>query len=103
MEVVPTNALERSYSVAVLLFALVTFSSFVSSITQAMTTLRKINERRIQEETVLRRYLTQHGISTKMINRVWHYLHQQKVLKFSETRTKECEVSLILLLPKSMR
>merc|ERR1719191_2017613 len=37
MDLHPTNTLERAYSVVVIMLALVVFSSFVSSITAAMT------------------------------------------------------------------
>eukprot|EP00929_Paragymnodinium_shiwhaense_P101753 TRINITY_DN64914_c0_g1_i1.p1 TRINITY_DN64914_c0_g1~~TRINITY_DN64914_c0_g1_i1.p1 ORF type:complete len:1309 (+),score=321.86 TRINITY_DN64914_c0_g1_i1:77-4003(+) len=102
MEVFPQNGLERLYSVLVLLFALITFSSFVSSITQAMTHLRKINAQKLEQEAVLSRYLTQHGISPKMINRTWHYLHQQKAMDSRGARTKEADVAVLSRLPRSM-
>merc|ERR1719491_32015 len=43
MEVVPENTVERVFCVMVLVFAMVTFSSFISSITNAMTQLRNLN------------------------------------------------------------
>merc|ERR1719217_1505271 len=44
MEVYPHNSTERGFSVVVLLFALLFFSSFLSSITAAMTRLRSLNQ-----------------------------------------------------------
>jgi len=103
MEVHPKNMTERFYSVVILLFAMVAFSSFISSITQAMTHLREMNGKASEEEALLRRYLNQHGISGKMVNRVWHYLHQREVLNFGRVRTKAYEVKSLSRLPKSMR
>eukprot|EP00931_Biecheleriopsis_adriatica_P092023 TRINITY_DN65860_c0_g1_i1.p1 TRINITY_DN65860_c0_g1~~TRINITY_DN65860_c0_g1_i1.p1 ORF type:complete len:1032 (+),score=195.78 TRINITY_DN65860_c0_g1_i1:64-3096(+) len=103
MEVHPQNKIERVYAVCVLLLALVAFSSFISSITQAMTHLREMNAQRIEQENLLRRYLNQHGISGKLVNRVWHYLHQKEVVNMGRVRTKAKEVKSLSSLPKSMR
>jgi len=102
MEVTPRNTYERIYSISVLLFAMVTFSSFVSSITQAMTHLRKINAQRMAEENILRRYLQEHGISGKLVKRVWQYLHHRTALTVKSVRTKEQDVRALQLLPKSI-
>merc|ERR1711937_819386 len=56
-EVRPHNSLERFFSVVVLLFALIFFSSFLSSITAAMTQLRKLSSAKMQQFSVLRRFL----------------------------------------------
>jgi len=74
MEVVPRNTGERIYNVWVLLCALVTFSSFISSITEAMTNLRKINNQRNQEFMQLRSYLRDNRVSKALSARVWRYL-----------------------------
>merc|ERR1712061_341712 len=43
MEVYPENGKERLFTVSVITIAMVTFSSFVSAITNAMTQLRNLN------------------------------------------------------------
>merc|ERR1719326_972496 len=43
MEISARNTAERVYTVCVLMFAMVTFSSFISSITNATTQLRKLD------------------------------------------------------------
>merc|ERR1712190_115985 len=68
-----------------------------------MTHLRNINARKLEQQTKLRRYLTQHGISAQLVNRVWHYLHQREVLNSGRVRTKESDVLALQLLPASMR
>lgn len=85
MEVYAKNLFERVYSVCVLLFALITFSSFVSSITNLMNHLRSINAQRLEQQKKLRLYLHQHGISSESVNRVWHYLHHRAVLNSVRT------------------
>uniref|UniRef100_A0A7S1A850 Ion transport domain-containing protein n=1 Tax=Noctiluca scintillans TaxID=2966 RepID=A0A7S1A850_NOCSC len=59
MDVSATNIVERVYSILVLLFALVTFTSFVSSITTSMTYLRKMRSEPEQQEAILREYFLQ--------------------------------------------
>merc|ERR1719313_3114194 len=63
MEVYPHNAAERAFSVVVLLFALIFFSSYLSSITMAMTALRNLNAHSTQQMTLLRRFLNERQIS----------------------------------------
>eukprot|EP00443_Scrippsiella_acuminata_P071237 CAMPEP_0115397562 /NCGR_PEP_ID=MMETSP0271-20121206/13869_1 /TAXON_ID=71861 /ORGANISM="Scrippsiella trochoidea, Strain CCMP3099" /LENGTH=406 /DNA_ID=CAMNT_0002821315 /DNA_START=16 /DNA_END=1233 /DNA_ORIENTATION=+ len=103
MEVNPVNGLERFYVVCVLLFALVTFSSFVSSITTAMTHLRTYNSRKLAEELRLRRYLAEHEISSELTGRVTHFIHERNQQRNLQGRTREEEVELFKLLPESLK
>merc|ERR1719469_279254 len=63
MEVTPKNVYERTYVIVVIIFALVMFSSFVSAITAAMSRLRAINEDRLAQEDMLRKYITDNRVS----------------------------------------
>mmetsp|Transcript_12709 Transcript_12709/g.28840 ORF Transcript_12709/g.28840 Transcript_12709/m.28840 type:complete len:887 (+) Transcript_12709:72-2732(+) len=103
MEVVPVNEVERFYTVMVLLMALVTFSSFVSSITTAMTHLREINQQKLQKETRLMRYLDEHEISKRLRARVLHYIQERSMLQQQQAKVKESEVDLFKVLPDSMK
>eukprot|EP00929_Paragymnodinium_shiwhaense_P000551 TRINITY_DN100795_c0_g1_i1.p1 TRINITY_DN100795_c0_g1~~TRINITY_DN100795_c0_g1_i1.p1 ORF type:complete len:939 (+),score=160.28 TRINITY_DN100795_c0_g1_i1:124-2940(+) len=103
MEVTPCNTLERVYTVIVLLFAMVTFSSFVSSITTAMTHLRNINATRIEEDSKLFKFLGQHAISAGLTSRVLHFFQERKQQRGRQSRTKEADVSLLKVLPESMK
>jgi len=103
MEVVPVNAVERFYTVCVLLMALVTFSSFISSITTAMTHLREINEQKLSKESKLRRYLDEHLISKHLRARVLHYIQERSMLQQRQALVKENEVELFKVLPDSMK
>jgi hypothetical protein len=79
MEVVPQNVFERIFVVNVIIMALVAFSSFVSSITAAMTHIRKINAQKMETESRIRLFFNEHKISHMMASRVWHYLRKNKV------------------------
>lgn len=73
MEVVPTNAPERTYTSCVIIFALVIFSSFVSAITGSVTALQQARERSLRNQMLLRRYLSERGVSTALVFRICHY------------------------------
>jgi hypothetical protein len=103
MEVVPTNTLERVFTVCVLLFALVTFSSFVSSITTAMSHLRNVNARRLDQDRMLRRYLSEHTISSQLTSRVLHYFQDRQQQNRRQVRTTEADVDLFKVLPDSLK
>jgi len=98
MEVVPVNSLERLYTVIILLFAMVTFSSFVSSITNAMTRLRNLDAERFKETSVLRKYLQENHISMSLSSRIWGFLDSEGK-KNQQKRTHEKDIILLLQLP----
>lgn len=97
MEVVPRNWYERAYNIVIILIAMLTFSSFVSSITNTMTHIRKINAERLQEEVVVRRFFAQANISQELASRVWWVLQQKRL--HVEMRMKVCDVPSLKLLP----
>jgi len=104
MEVVPTNEYERTYSVCVLMFALVTFSSFVSIITSSVTQLQHIHARKLHNQVLLRRYLSERSISTPLVLRVCHFVqyYQKQAGGMERTRTQEEKVEALKMLPPSM-
>merc|ERR1719281_1507425 len=74
MEVHPTNVQERLFAVVTLLFALIVFSSYVSSITQAMNQLRSLNKENSKKLSMLRKFLVHHRVSRDLAFRVRRYL-----------------------------
>mmetsp|Transcript_27413 Transcript_27413/g.64029 ORF Transcript_27413/g.64029 Transcript_27413/m.64029 type:complete len:825 (+) Transcript_27413:71-2545(+) len=100
MEVVPENTAERCFAVSVLLFAMVTFSSFVSSITNAMTRLRNLNSERADRHQKLRQYLCENKVSTELMARIWSCMNQ--IMKSSKSRLHQKDVAYLLLLPRSL-
>lgn len=84
-EVTPENSQERSYAITVFLVGFVVASLFVSSLTSSMTQLDIIGSKQSQELSVLRRYLYQNGISSKLALRVqrnaqYAILEQQRLM-----------------------
>jgi len=74
MAVQPQNFHERVFAVAVLLFAMVTFSSFVSSITDLMTHMRNLRSVETKNFMKLDRYLKDTCISLNLSVRIRRYL-----------------------------
>merc|ERR1712224_12527 len=74
MAVQAHNVAERVFSIVVLLLGLVTFSSFVSSITNAMTQLRNLSTHNQNQVILLRRYLRQRNVSLELSARIIRYL-----------------------------
>jgi hypothetical protein len=102
MEVTPVNTIERVFTVLVLLFALVTFSSFVSSITSAMTELRNLNSERLEQRAVLRRYLRENRISAVLTSRIWGWLESTLPSRPRRPLRKEA-VRLLAALPQALQ
>jgi len=85
MFVGPKNLSERAFNVVVLLFAMCVFSSFVSSITSAMTRLRTLRAHQVNQFYMLRRFLIENNISKDLSARITRYIdlmltiHKQKL------------------------
>lgn len=103
MEVVPTNTAERTYAVCTLLFAMVIFSSFVSSITATMTVLRELSGKqgKTKQFKVLRWYLKDNDISRILQIRIQKYL--QHVVLRAKSHVPENQVELLGMLSKPLR
>lgn len=74
MAVQPVTFTERVVAVAILLFALVTFSSFVSSITNLMTNLRTLSSAEAKQFVMLDRYLHERNIPLHLSVRIRRHL-----------------------------
>mmetsp|Transcript_63414 Transcript_63414/g.163165 ORF Transcript_63414/g.163165 Transcript_63414/m.163165 type:complete len:1066 (-) Transcript_63414:10-3207(-) len=101
MEVVPVNAVERFYTVCVLLLAMITFSSFISSISGAMTRLTLNKSIQREQSSKLFRYLGERRVSTEIVTRIWHYLRAKD--SDEVTRLSEKDVVLLDTLPESLK
>jgi len=97
----PRNGLERLFAVGVVLFALITFSSFVSSITEAMSQIRSLNNTYNSEKAQIRTFLSDRRISLQLGTRIWSYF--RKHYRDNSTSLHESEVKFFARLPKSMR
>lgn len=101
MEVVPQNVYERIFNVVVILFALVSFSSFVSSITNAMTLLRKINEEKWRHEAKLREFIMANKLSIEVGNMIYAYAKRIRNGKMPHVTLNEIEA--LKTMPQKMR
>merc|ERR1712194_666143 len=100
MEVFPRNIVERLYAIVTLFFAMVTFSTFVSSITNGMTTLRKLKSDPAKQQKILTDYFTENKISAELGHRIWEYL---KTKHYAYTkRYREKDIEAFRLLPASL-
>jgi hypothetical protein len=77
MEISARNTYERSFSIIVLFFAMVAFSSIVGSITGSMNSLRNMKTDEMKQFWLLRRYLRERGISKELSNRISRYLEHR--------------------------
>jgi hypothetical protein len=100
MEIVPQNTGERVYNVVVLIFAMVTFSSFISSITNATTLLRTLDVAETDRRACLFKYLRQHQISMTLASEVWSWVLMHKAKRH---RVHGKDVAVLDLLPKSLQ
>eukprot|EP00928_Gymnodinium_smaydae_P008467 TRINITY_DN13083_c0_g8_i1.p1 TRINITY_DN13083_c0_g8~~TRINITY_DN13083_c0_g8_i1.p1 ORF type:complete len:720 (+),score=148.81 TRINITY_DN13083_c0_g8_i1:273-2432(+) len=103
MHVQPMNLAERILTVVVLLSGMVVFSSFVSSITGAMTALRGLQEDSWKQTWMLRRYLRERGVGSSSPL----YLRIQRYAAWSAARKKgflqESKVQLLADLSQQLK
>lgn len=101
MEVFPENFYERTFSVVVLVFAMVCFSSFVSILTASMSEIRKIQNDGSRQFWLLRRYLRDWGVSATTRTRIQRYL--EFAYRRQKQRVQEKDVQLLALLSEPLR
>merc|ERR1719375_1902543 len=95
------NALERFFVACVTLLALVIFSSFLSSFTDATMRLQQLNRRRMEEKVALRRYLAENRVSMALTGRIWACFEQ--AMSKSATRMHQEDVGMLAVLPSKLR
>ncbi|CAE8620527.1 unnamed protein product [Polarella glacialis] len=101
MEVVPVNELERSFTIVVIMSAMVIFSSFISTITNAMNQLRNLNSERNAELVKLRRFFSEKRVSASLVARISSCIHQST--KLTSSRVHGEDISILELLPASLK
>lgn len=97
----PGNTVERIVAILVLLFALIAFSSLVSSVVGAMNQLQHLRSDQMLNFLLLRRFCQRNNISRDLSQRVQRYLayaYQQEQIKSSAPA-----MSLLSLLSESLR
>jgi CRP-like cAMP-binding protein len=98
--IMPTNWKERVMNIFVLCLTLIVFSSFISSMTLAVTRLRTINITDDKRFAMLRRYLRNHNTPRELAVRIHSFLEQRQSAMSSGMHEKE--VDLLPLLTKGL-
>jgi len=101
MEIFPRSALERTYTICTLLLALITFSSFISSLTNAMTQLRNLNSETQTQHSLLRRYFRENHVNTDLASRLWAWFQAHSASM--KIRLHEKDVPLLSSLPCALQ
>eukprot|EP00928_Gymnodinium_smaydae_P069796 TRINITY_DN5351_c0_g2_i1.p1 TRINITY_DN5351_c0_g2~~TRINITY_DN5351_c0_g2_i1.p1 ORF type:complete len:883 (-),score=104.79 TRINITY_DN5351_c0_g2_i1:86-2734(-) len=101
MEIFPRNSKERFFAVTVLLFALLVFSSFLSSITAAMTQLRQMSSIGDKNVSVLRRYLRSRDVDASLSIRILRYVEYK--LSVQKNTIQESDVRLLKMISKPLQ
>jgi len=103
MEIVPRNVAERIYTIFTLLFAMIVFSSFVSSITAAMTRMRELGSHigKKKQFNFLRWYLKDKSVGLLLTRRITKYL--KYAVQQATNHIQESEVELLMLLSEPLR
>lgn len=100
-EITPESVGERVFAMIIFLIAFVVAAVFVSSITSSMTQLNIIGSQRSQQLSVLRRYLTQSKISSKLALRVQR--NAQHAMNEQQRLMPESSVELLTLVSEPLR
>jgi hypothetical protein len=100
-EIRPVNISERIYAIVVFVFTLMVGTVLVSSLTSSMTQLNILATEKKNKMTMLRKYLVDNRITTRLTLRVQrnaqHALHEQ------ETYIPEAHVELLELVSEPLR
>ncbi|CAE7589521.1 KCNH2 [Symbiodinium natans] len=98
--IAPDNALERFFSVWVILLAMGVFSSFISSITSTVSSLRTAREEQFKQQSKLLRFFNERNLSIDLYGQVQESIRKQGVF---EVRLKEADVNLIQNIPERLK
>jgi len=75
MHVNPQNSVERTFTVCVIVIAMLSFSTFVSSITASMTRIRALQGSELSQYFMLRKFLRENNVSRDLSARVHRYIN----------------------------
>lgn len=101
MDVSAKNILERIFSIVILFFAMVVFSSIVGSISGSMTTLRSMKSDQMKQFWLLRRYLRQRAVSKDLSSRIYKYLEHQ--CSKQNNHVQPCQIKVLEGLSESLQ
>jgi len=98
--VAPVNFVERFFAVWVILLAMGTFSSFISSITVTVSTLRASRSEQFKHHSSLVRFFNERNLSTETYAKINDALKKQGMY---DIRLKETEVTLLGGVPEHLK
>jgi len=102
MEIMPRNSVERIFAVVVLVVAVVVFSSFLSSITNAMMHLRKVSEDSTRQKLRAHRYIAERRVSVTLSEKIRGFLQVHGYVAPVSRLLREADVLAFKNLPESM-
>jgi len=103
MEVVPVNTYERVFATITIFGALIAFSSFLSSITNEVASLRHKRRDQTNNQAQLVRYLAQNRVSLELGGRLQELALLQQVQSSRVRRVHENDVTLLENMPSSLK
>mmetsp|Transcript_45755 Transcript_45755/g.106238 ORF Transcript_45755/g.106238 Transcript_45755/m.106238 type:complete len:920 (+) Transcript_45755:58-2817(+) len=95
----PVNLQERIFAISVLLIGFIVFTSFVGSVTSLVTTARNQAKRRLLEESQLRRFIHEMGVSFRLSHEVTVYTRH---IGHARSVPIESDVELFKTLPETV-
>ncbi|CAJ1402793.1 unnamed protein product [Effrenium voratum] len=96
-----TNFEERLFGIAVVLGAMITFSSLVSLMTSLLTSLHNAQEEELHQFRLLRSFLVRNQIPRSLSQRVSHFL--QHSYRLQQEALSDTQVPLLSLLSKNLQ
>lgn len=99
-DIAPNNGIERLFTVVVIMFAMGVFSSFISSITNAVNSLREVRNEQIRRETILRKFFSERNLSTDLFLTIQDFCQKADV---STDKIQEQQVELLRETPESIQ
>lgn len=96
MEVGPRTTNERMFNIVMILFGLIIFSSFISSVTAATGRLRQLSSQKDRQLFILRRFLKERKVPTGLQLRIKKYVHW--AISHHKNTVQESDVALLKML-----
>mmetsp|Transcript_54956 Transcript_54956/g.128519 ORF Transcript_54956/g.128519 Transcript_54956/m.128519 type:complete len:984 (+) Transcript_54956:124-3075(+) len=103
MEVNGQNILERIFTVCIIVMSLILISSIVSSITAAVTQLRKLSFEKSKQQELVRSFIGQKSLSLELGNRIWQFLQKHYTSSVPKRALHEKDVEFFKIMPESLR
>lgn len=98
-DIAPNSAFERLFAVWVILLAMGVFSSFISSITATVSSLRASQAKQFQQRASLLRFFCERNLSADLYGKVEDVLRKEGMF---QVRIQETEVELIRGIPETL-